>query len=169
VEDGQPDGAQAPAGSSALSTNQAAPQALSPALGVSASSNQTKITVVNSLPVPQAQVSQPAAIEAPETDSGLDQQSPAYTSSISVGQTSNDGKSESGEAAALASQAKISIEQAKTAALAANPGTSVVKAGLDNENGALVYSVELSNGSDVKVDAGNGAILHTEAAGDNQN
>jgi uncharacterized membrane protein YkoI len=169
VEDGQPDGAQAPAGSSAPATNQAAPQALSPALAISASSNQTKISVVNRLPVPQAQVSQPAATEAPETDSGPDQQSPAYTGSISVGQASNDGKSESGEAAALASQAKISIDQAKTAALAANPGTSVVKAGLDNENGALVYSVELSNGSDVKVDAGNGAILHTEAGGDNQN
>jgi len=36
--------------------------------------------------------------------------------------------------------------------------------GPDNENGALVYSVELSNGLDVKVDAGNGTILSTEQA-----
>jgi uncharacterized membrane protein YkoI len=33
---------------------------------------------------------------------------------------------------------------------------------LDNENGVVVYSVELDNGLDVKVDAGNGNILHTE-------
>ena len=76
--------------------------------------------------------------------------------------------SEAGEAAALAGQAKISVEEAKAAALAANPGATVVKAELDNENGALVYSIELSNGSDVKVDAGNGAILHTETGGDNE-
>jgi hypothetical protein len=30
----------------------------------------------------------------------------------------------------------------------------------------LVYSVELSNGMDVKVDAGTGTVLHTEQAGD---
>jgi hypothetical protein len=29
----------------------------------------------------------------------------------------------------------------------------------------LVYSVELSNGMDVKVDAGTGTVLHTEPAG----
>jgi uncharacterized membrane protein YkoI len=169
VEDGQPDGAQAPAGHSDSSINQLAPQALSPAIAVSASSPQTKISVVNSQAVPQAQVGQPAATEALGTDTGPDQQSPAYTSSTAVNQASNDGKSdEASEAAALASQAKISLEQAKAAALAANPGTSVVKAELDNENGALVYSVELSNGSDVKVDAGNAAILHTETGGDTQ-
>lgn len=62
----------------------------------------------------------------------------------------------------LAGQAKITIEQAKAAALAANPGATVIKTELDNENGALVYGVELSNGADVKVDTGAGAILHTD-------
>jgi uncharacterized membrane protein YkoI len=33
---------------------------------------------------------------------------------------------------------------------------------------ALVYSVELSTGADVKVDAGNGAILHTDSGADNE-
>ena len=64
-----------------------------------------------------------------------------------------------------AGKATITVTQAEAAALAANPGTTVVKVELDNENGALVYSVELSNGLDVKVDAGNGEILHTEQAG----
>lgn len=106
------------------------------------------------------------ASDPPGTDSGPDEHSPSYSSSISVDQAATDGMSEADEAAALAGQAKISIDEAKTAALAANPGTTVIKAELDNENGALVYSVELSNGSDVKVDAGNGAILHTDAGGD---
>jgi uncharacterized membrane protein YkoI len=40
----------------------------------------------------------------------------------------------------------------------------VVKAGLDDENGAIVYSVELSTGADVKVDAQSGAIVGTDQA-----
>ena len=141
VEDGQPDSAEAPG---------------------------AKITFVNAPTAAQVQGSQPEGTEAPGSDTGPDVQSPSYSSSISVDQNATDGMSEADEAAALAGQAKITVDQAKAAALAANPGTTVVKAELDNENGALVYSVELSNGSDVKVDAGNGAILHTEAGGDNE-
>jgi hypothetical protein len=37
--------------------------------------------------------------------------------------------------------------------------------GTASESGFLVYSVQLADGTDVKVDAGNGTILHTEAAG----
>ncbi len=59
----------------------------------------------------------------------------------------------------------ITADQAKAAALAANPGTTALKAELDDENGCLVYGVELSNGADVKVDAGDGQVVHTEAAG----
>lgn len=59
----------------------------------------------------------------------------------------------------------ISAEQAKAAALAANPGTTALAVGLDDENGCLVYGVQLSNGADVKVDAGSGQVVHTEAAG----
>ena len=70
--------------------------------------------------------------------------------------------SEADEAAALQSQASISAADAEAAALAANPGTSVVQTELDDENGSVVYSVELDNGSDVKVDAANGSIVATE-------
>jgi len=66
---------------------------------------------------------------------------------------------------ALQNNATITSAQAEAAALAANPGTTVVKTELDNENGVLVYSVELSNGMDVKVDAGSGRVLQTEQAG----
>lgn len=121
--------------------------------------------------------SEQAGVEAPESgspesasaestaDTGPDQQSPSYSGSITVSASQASGLSESDEAAALQSQAKISASQAESAALAGNPGASVTKTELDNENGVLVYSVELSNGSDVKVDAGAGQVLHTEQGG----
>jgi len=100
------------------------------------------------------------------TETGPDDQvqAPSYPGSIVVDQTNLEGVSEADEAAALQGMATISADQAKSAAEAANPGATVVKVELDNENGVLVYSVELSNGLDVKVDAGNRTILHTEQA-----
>ena len=105
--------------------------------------------------------------EAPGApDDGV--QEPLYASSIAVDQAQTDGMSEADEAAALQGKATISAADAEAAALAANPGATVVKTELDNENGALVYSVELDNGSDVKVDAGNGAILFTDSGADSE-
>ncbi len=101
-----------------------------------------------------------------QADSGPNDQAPLYNGSITLDQSTTEGMNESDESAALASQAKITADEAKAAALAANPGATVVEVELDNENGALVYSVELNNGADVKVDAGNGAILHTETDAD---
>ena len=69
---------------------------------------------------------------------------------------------ETADAAALASKAKITADQAKAAALAANPGASAVKVKLDDENGTIVYSVELSTGADVKVDAQSAKIVGTD-------
>jgi uncharacterized membrane protein YkoI len=40
----------------------------------------------------------------------------------------------------------------------------VKKMELDNENGCLVYSVDMSNGMEVLVDAGNGEVLKKETA-----
>jgi uncharacterized membrane protein YkoI len=111
----------------------------------------------------------PDAAEVPGAeDAGPDEQMPSYTGSIAVDQVATEGMSEADESAALQGKATISAADAEAAALAANPGATVVKTELDNENGALVYSVELSNGADVKVDAGDGAILHTDAGGDNE-
>jgi len=105
--------------------------------------------------------------EAPGApDSGA--QDPSYASSITVDQAAMEGMSEADEAAALQGKATISAADAEAAVLAANPGATVVKTELDNENGALVYSVELSNGADVKVDAGNGSILFTDSGADNE-
>lgn len=107
--------------------------------------------------LPQAQIEGQA-------DAGPDEQVPSYDSAIRVDDAQYQGMSEADEAAALAGLATVTPEQAQDAALAANPGATVVKGELDNENGALAYSVELDSGLDVKVDAGNGAVLHTGQA-----
>ncbi|MBI2720328.1 MAG: PepSY domain-containing protein [Rhizobiales bacterium] len=87
---------------------------------------------------------------------------PVYQSSITIG-NQNDG--ESGEAASLVSMAKIDATAATAAALAQVPGT-VLKVALDNENGNLVYSVEIKTAAnalqDVKVDAGNAKVLSVD-------
>jgi uncharacterized membrane protein YkoI len=101
-----------------------------------------------------------AANQATEAKSGAVQnvnaQVPIYKCSIKVPEP---------EPADLSSLAKIRADQAMAAAQSAFPGTAVKKVELDNENGCLVYSVFLSNGLDVKVDAGNGSVLHKELAG----
>lgn len=112
--------------------------------------------------------------------SAQEEQDPSYIGSIAVpeaqeaseAQEANEAEeaskvdeaNEADEATALASQAKITSDQAKEAAQAEVPGT-VTKVELDNENGYLVYSVEVG-GKDVKVDAGTGKVLHIEADDD---
>jgi len=101
-----------------------------------------------------------------DEDTGLDVQDPNYTGSISVDEAQYEGMSEADEGAALQQNTTISAIEAEAYALGANPGATLVKTELDNENGMLVYSVELDNGADVKVDAGNGAILFTDSSDD---
>jgi uncharacterized membrane protein YkoI len=112
-----------------------------------------------------------SAIPAPATtttqqekDSNV--QEPSYVGSIKVVEGSH--SNETDEAAALQTSAKILQSDAEKAALAKVAGT-VVKTTLDNENGYLVYAVEVRDAanavSDVKVDAGNGTVLTVEAEG----
>jgi uncharacterized membrane protein YkoI len=95
-------------------------------------------------------------------------ETPGYQSSIKVPNQDDD---ERAETAKLTSLAKIDASRAAAAAVAKVPGT-VLKTELDNENGNLVYSVEIKQASnevrDVKVDAGNGAVLHVDADGEEQ-
>ncbi len=104
----------------------------------------------------------------PQADTGPNEQAPSYASAIRVDEAQYEGMSEADEATALADLATITPEEAQDAALAANPGTAVVKVELDNENGALVYNVELDSGLDVKVDAGSAAVLYTDSDGDHE-
>jgi len=92
-----------------------------------------------------------------------DANKPPYQSSITIGES---GDSEHGETVRYVELAKIDVGKAMAAAQARVPG-KVLSAALDNENGNLVYSVVITPTpqgpvQDVKVDAGNGAVLHTE-------
>ncbi len=96
-----------------------------------------------------------------------DEQDPSYTGTIRIDDSVE--MSEDQEAATLQSLATITQDQAEQAALASAPGASVTEVELDNENGWVVYSVTLDNGTEVKVDAGDGQVLATEAdEGDNE-
>ena len=90
----------------------------------------------------------------PETDQVQD---PSYSGSIAVDAAAGD------QCAALSQLATITPDQAKAAV--EQTGGVVTSIELDNENGFLVYSVQLNDGTDVKVDAGNGSILNTQSAG----
>jgi uncharacterized membrane protein YkoI len=172
VEDGQPDSAEATGSTAESSEISVLPQGESSVPSAAtirnASFSTSQVGPASAQSSMLAQSAQTEGSGTAGTDSGPDEQYPSYSSSIAVDQSSTDGMSEADEASALASMATITVDQSKAAALAANPGTTVIKAELDNENGALVYSVELSNGADVKVDAGNGTILFTDSGADNE-
>jgi hypothetical protein len=86
---------------------------------------------------------------------GVSAQQAQYTGSIPI----------QNEKAGFAGMAKISLDTAINAAIAAVPG-QVVKVELENENGYLVYGVEIAKAdhqiADVKIDAGNGKVLKIE-------
>lgn len=108
----------------------------------------------------------------------INEQQPMYQGTIKVANSQDNAidneknvkDNEVQDNAQLASLAKITPDQAKRAALKVVPGT-VTKISLDNENGYLVYSVEIKTNTglvDVKVDAGNGAVLAQDKGQDNE-
>ena len=117
-----------------------------------------------------------AATNGPAAPSGSQDQEPAYTGSVKAPpETATEGAdteaSEASEAKTLQSLATTTPKQAKAAAIAVVPGTAGTVE-LDNENGYVVYSVQVIGAKDkavdVKVDAGNAKVLAQEADGDNE-
>jgi uncharacterized membrane protein YkoI len=102
---------------------------------------------------------------AANLNDGVNEQYPNYAGSIKVPENITDQQ--------LATLAKISPDEAKASALK-DPmvaGGTVTSVSLDNENGNLVYSVEVVKGStsyDVKVDAGTGSILFIDQGIENE-
>jgi uncharacterized membrane protein YkoI len=79
-------------------------------------------------------------------------------------------RAEGAESERLKSLARITPDQAQAAALAQVPG-KVKKIELENEDGNVVYGVEIKTAdgeSDVKVDAGDGRVLHVDKDGDGE-
>ena len=97
-----------------------------------------------------------------------DAQEPDLNGSVQAPE-GDEGTSEADESKALESLATITADEAIAAATDAVPGTADA-AELENENGSVVYEVEVTGDdgstSEVKVDAGNGAVLDTEAEDD---
>ena len=93
-----------------------------------------------------------------------DSQEPSLNGSIQSPE--DESLSEDDEAKALEGLATISAADAEAAALAAVPGGTVNESALENENGSVVYEVEMTdaNGATVEViiDAGNGDVLAQE-------
>ncbi len=119
---------------------------------------------------PPSTTTAPQPPNTPQQSDTNDQRSePAYTGTITVPQNTTSDGAETQESAALASLATITQGQARTAALRRFPGATISAVSLDDENGVLVWSVELVDatgaGQDVKVDAGNAAILNVQAGG----
>jgi len=71
-------------------------------------------------------------------------------------------ESEAVETAKLVSQATITEAQAKITANTSYTGT-VKKVSLDDEDGTIVYSVEYTDWTDVKVDANTNVVVKTDA------
>jgi hypothetical protein len=92
---------------------------------------------------------------------GMPPPSPAELASPQLSAYSCSVKVPEPEPVDLTSLAKIPADKAMAAALATYPGSRVRALALENENGCLVYSVLLSNGLEVKVDAGNGQVVRS--------
>ncbi|WP_034629881.1 PepSY domain-containing protein [Desulfotruncus alcoholivorax] len=115
-----------------------------------------------------------AAVSVTQENKQQDEQQPTYESSVRMADSQDvkeikDKGNEAAESNALKQLAKITAEQARASAMKAVPG-QVNKVSLDNENGNVVYSVEIKTvkgTTDVKIDAGNGKVLARDFEQDN--
>ncbi len=133
------------------------------ALGVLAGSAGIASALSSTSPADQ---STPAAANA-ESDRI---QEPTLDGSIKSAEV--EGQSEAEESSALTALATISSDEAAASALAANPGATVNGVELGNENGTVVYEVDLTDASgaalEVKIDAGTAAVLAQESGDENE-
>jgi uncharacterized membrane protein YkoI len=123
-------------------------------------------------PAAQAQVTeapdseQPAGPDTDNVEEQLGDQNAQDTDVESANET-EEAKGSDGQDATPAGTPSITSNAAIQAAQAYLNTTASGTATLDDENGRLVYSVDL-NGSDVKVDAMSGVVLGVDQVGDGQ-
>jgi uncharacterized membrane protein YkoI len=85
----------------------------------------------------------------------------ALVGSIALDEAQFDAMTDAEECEALISLATVTPETARAAA-ETETGSVAVKVEIEDENGFLVYEVEMEDGSEVTVDAGNATILLIE-------
>ena len=99
---------------------------------------------------------------APDTDNvELKEGNQSEASDVEQAGTEIEGNSEAQDPAPQGTPA-ITSDAAQKAAEAYLDVSPALKVTLDDENGKLIYSVEFTNGTDVKVDAMNGDVLGAE-------
>lgn len=117
-------------------------------------------------PAPAQQQTQTTTDQTTESSEADNLQEPSLNGSIQAPES--ESASESDEATALQGLATISSSDAEKEALAAVPGGTVNSVELGNENGSVVYQVDMTDANgqavEVKVDAGTGDVLATESA-----
>ncbi|MBG6226529.1 putative membrane protein YkoI [Arthrobacter sp. CAN_A2] len=95
-----------------------------------------------------------------------DQNETAVKGSISVPESTTEVP-DAEESAQLAKLATVDATAAEAAATASVPGSTVIKTDLNDEDGFLVYDVDVKDSAgtvtEVTVDAGNGTVLASEA------
>lgn len=120
-------------------------------------------------PKPSASPSASVAPQQTPKTGRTETQEPSYTGSVQAPKDTGNEQTAAAESAALTALAKISEADARKAALAKFPGATIQKASLQDENGNVVWAVELTDANkaaqEVKVDAGNAAILAVENGG----
>ena len=102
-------------------------------------------------------------------------QDPAFTGTVAAPAETEQADGQEGSAgdaqekAALEALTSVSQRDAEAAAVSAVPGGTVTETDLGNENGWVVYSVEVTGTdgtvTEVTVDAGNGTVLAHQAQG----
>jgi uncharacterized membrane protein YkoI len=96
-------------------------------------------------------------------------QEPSYNGSIEAPE-GPESQSEADEAKALEALATITPDEAEQAARVAVPDGTVNEVELEDENGSVVYGVEMTDADgsevDVKIDAGDGTVLGQENEAD---
>lgn len=130
--------------------------------GAAIAAQQAPETAGNEAKQEEQEPSYRGSIQAP---AGTDEQNEAAEDRETPESEAAEEKQEAAEVQQLQSLAKIDQNAAEQAALQAVPGT-VKEAELGNENGYVVWEVEVAGNDgtlhEVKVDAGNGQVLHQE-------
>lgn len=113
----------------------------------------------------EAQAPYRSSIQVPDDDKEKGESAEEAEGAEKAGEAEEaEGAEEHGDVARYQSLARITADQARSAALAKVPGTAL-SVELENEDGNLVYGVTVKTTAgerDVKVDAGNGTVLHIE-------
>lgn len=95
-----------------------------------------------------AQTPAPSSISA-TTDQSVDQKD----------QNGNDVETNDDASSKVTLPVKVSEDQARQTALAANPGATVSESDLEQHGTTVAYEISLSNGVELKIDAATGAVM----------